>query len=76
MTSTLVTQIQLAYAPHSGGDDFNQGYQAGLAKGERDALNGRPFYDGCSGPSNQYCLGYKVAYGIEYRITKFLRDAR
>lgn len=59
---------------NSGGATYNDGHRAGKTKGESDALNGRPFDDRCGGPSNDYCLGYKVGYGLEYRITKLLRD--
>jgi hypothetical protein len=59
---------------NSGGSTFADGNSAGKRQGESDALNGRPFDDRCSGPTNDYCLGYKVGYGIEYRLTKILRD--
>jgi hypothetical protein len=55
------------------GGTYPDGDRNGKAKGERDALAGRPFNDRCSGPTNEYCLGYKVGYGWEYRITKALR---
>jgi hypothetical protein len=58
----------------SSGGSYNNGYAAGKDRGESDALSGRPFNDRCGGPTNEYCLGYKVGYGIEYRITKLLRD--
>jgi hypothetical protein len=57
-----------------GGGTYVEGHTAGKAQGESDALNGRPFDDRCRGPTNDYCLGYKVGYGLEYRITKLLRD--
>ena len=59
---------------NSGGATYNDGHRAGKAKGESDALNGRLFDDRCGGPTNDYCLGYKVGYGLEYRITQLLRD--
>ena len=59
---------------NSVGGTFADGNRVGKTKGESDALNGRPFDDRCGGPTNDYCLGYKVGYGIEYRVTKLLRD--
>jgi hypothetical protein len=58
----------------SGGSSYADGNRDGKAKGESDALSGRPFDDRCGGPTNEYCFGYKVGYGLEYRITKLLRD--
>ena len=59
------------------GETFVDGQRAGKAQGHSDAINGRPANDRCgSGHSNDYCLGYKAAYNIEYHWTKLVQDPK
>jgi hypothetical protein len=50
-----------------------EGQRDGKAEGYRDAISGRPSDDRCaSGKSNAYCIAYKLAYDLEYWVTKNL----
>jgi hypothetical protein len=59
------------------GETFAAGQSAGKLKGHNDAINGRTSDDRCgSGHSNDYCLGYKAGYNVEYQWTRFVQDKR
>ena len=56
---------------------YADGSRAGKAEGHSNAINGRPANDRSgSGHSNEYCLGYKVAYNAEYYWTRLVQDPR
>jgi hypothetical protein len=60
-----------------GSGTFADGQRDGKAQGHSDAINGYRSDDRCgSGRSNDYCLGYKSAYNIEYQWTRFVQDKK
>lgn len=73
VASIVIINIQSVSASTT----YAEGARAGKVEGHSDAINGRAANDRCgSGHSNDYCLGYKVAYNAEYNWTKLVQDPR
>ena len=73
----IASIVTMNISSASGSTTYAEGSIAGKAKGNSDAMNGRPADDRCgSGHSNDYCLGYKVAYNAEYYWTRLVQDPR
>lgn len=71
----LIASIVMMNIQSANASTYADGSIAGKAKGHSDAINGRAANDRCgSGNSNDYCLGYKVAYNTEYWWTKLVQD--
>jgi hypothetical protein len=71
MASMVFMNIQNASASSA----FAEGSREGKADGHRDAINKEPSDARCgSGHSNDYCVGYKIAYNAEYAWTRLWQD--
>ena len=73
MASIVTMNTQSASASSA----YAEGSREGKAEGHSDAINGRAANDRCgSGHSNDYCLGYKIAYNAEFYWTNIVQDKR